>query len=160
MQKKLLAKDIMSEQVLMVYEGWSISRLAEFFSKHDISGAPVIASDHSLVGVVSSSDIVRFEGADLEKKSAWIEEVYTEYLGHHYDQNTRKELSKKAAEFCTVNQIMTPNVIQVDAQTPLSELAYTMLQSNVRRVFVTKQGIIRGVVSTKNILQALTYQDL
>jgi len=52
---------------------------------------------------------------------------------------------------------MTPEVIQVDMDAPLAEVAYTMLQNNIRRVFVTKQGLIRGVISTKNILRALSY---
>lgn len=152
-----LAKHIMSEDVLMVYEGWSISKLASFFSQHSISGAPVISGDHSLVGVVSSSDIIRFEGAKPKVKSAWVEEIYCEYLGQQYDSTTQATINQKASEFCTVHQIMTPEVIQVEMDTPLAEVAYTMLQNNIRRVFVTKQGLIRGVISTKNILRALSY---
>ena len=37
------ASEIMHKNVLSVYEGWSIQRLADFFMKHKISGAPVIA---------------------------------------------------------------------------------------------------------------------
>ena len=52
------AKDIMSNTLLTAYEGWTISRLADFFINRKISAAPVIASDHELVGVVSVSDVL------------------------------------------------------------------------------------------------------
>ena len=59
------AKTIMSKTLLSAYEGWTIHRLAEFFIKHGISGAPVIASDHELVGVVTVSDIFKFSSRNL-----------------------------------------------------------------------------------------------
>src|SRR5690606_5856333 len=57
----LRVSDLMSTGVLTAYEGWSIKRLAAFFVRHQISGAPVVASDDSLVGVVTEADIIRFE---------------------------------------------------------------------------------------------------
>ena len=73
--------DLMSKEVLCVYEGWTIQRLAEFFLKNEISGAPVIASDHELVGVVSVSDIFRFENSDDETKSEALRRCYRDSTG-------------------------------------------------------------------------------
>ena len=78
--------DLMSKDVLCVYEGWTIQRLAEFFLKNDISGAPVIASDHELVGVVSVSDIFRFENADDETKSEALRRCYRDSTGIDYGE--------------------------------------------------------------------------
>jgi predicted transcriptional regulator len=155
MKTTVTASDIMTESVLMAYEGWSIKRLSEFLLKNQISGAPVISADHSLVGVVTTSDVVRFEGASLSDKRILLDEVYAEYVGLEYDEGTKQQLLDKADENCTVHQVMTKNVVQVDEKATLQELAYVMLQHGIRRVFVTKQGIIRGVVSTSNILKAL-----
>lgn len=155
MKTTLTAGEIMTESVLMAYEGWSIRRLSEFFLTNKISGAPVISSDHSLVGVVTMSDVVQFEGKSVSDKKALMEEVYAEYVGLDYDEATKNQLLAKADENCTVHQVMTKNVVQVDESVNLQELAYIMLQHGIRRVFVSKQGIIRGVVSTSNILKAL-----
>lgn len=155
MKTTLKAGDIMTESVLMAYEGWSIKRLSEFFFNNKISGAPVISADHSLVGVVTMSDVVRFEGKSQKDKRELLEEVYAEYVGLDYDDATKEQLLTKADENCTVHQVMTKEVIQVDEAMGLQELAYVMLQHGIRRVFVSKQGIIRGVISTSNILKAL-----
>lgn len=59
---------IASADLLTVYEGWSIKKLSEFFAKHKITGAPVIASDETLVGVVTQTDVVKFEGSRPRRK--------------------------------------------------------------------------------------------
>lgn len=151
----LTAGDIMNKNVLMAYEGWSIKRLSEFLIKNKISGAPVIASDHSLVGVVTLSDVVRFESKTDNEKSQLLEDVYTEFVGQQYDAVLQAEMMGKADENCTVNQVMSEQVIKVDVKTSFQEVAYVMLQNGIRRVFVTKNGIISGVISTHNILMAI-----
>lgn len=155
MKTQITAKTIMTKQVLMAYEGWSIKRLTEFFVKNHISGAPVIASDHSLVGVVTMSDILAFENKSLQEKGDLLQEVYSEFVGQQYDDATLRAMMNKADENCTVNQIMSDSVVQVDCNASLQEVAYVMLQHGIRRVFVSEYGIIRGVISTRNILSAI-----
>ncbi len=155
MKSSLCAADMCSDDVLMAYEGWSIKRLSEFFVNHKISGAPVIASDHSLVGVVTFSDIVSFETKSSIEKSKLLQEVYAEFVGQQYDEKMVQQMASSADESCTVNQIMTPQVIQVDEKASLQEVAYIMLQHGIRRVFVCKHGIVSGVISTSNILKAI-----
>jgi len=145
----------MTKQVLLAYEGWSIKRLSEFFIKNKISGAPVIASDHSLVGVVTISDILTFDNQSQEEKGQLLEQIYSEFVGQTYDDATMQNMLGRADENCTVNQIMNKTVIQVNIDTSLQEIAYIMLQNGIRRIFVSQHGVITGVISTHNILTAI-----
>jgi predicted transcriptional regulator len=149
------ASEIMHKNVLSVYEGWSIQRLADFFMKHNISGAPVIASDHELVGVVSVSDIFHFENMDEEQKKTALQTCYRDVTNTEPNIVDLENWGKKAQYHCTVHQIMAPHVISVTETTPLSDIASLMLKENIHRVFVTQEGCITGVISTSNILQAL-----
>lgn len=155
MKIELTAGDIMTKDVLMAYEGWSIKRLSEFLIKNKISGAPVIASDHSLVGVVTHSDVVRFESQGVEEKSRMLKQVYDEFVGLEYDDTLQKQMLTKADENCTVNQVMTERVVQIDVTASFQEVAYVMLQNGIRRIFVTKNGLMSGVISGSNILRAI-----
>jgi predicted transcriptional regulator len=155
MKTDLTAGDIMTKSVLMAYEGWSIRRLSEFLIKNKISGVPVIASDHSLVGVVTLSDVVKFESKSQSEKSELLSEVYSEFVGQQYDSGLQEKMMSKAGENCTVNQIMTKHVVQVDASISFQEVAYVMLQNGIRRVFVTKNNLMCGVISGSNILTAV-----
>lgn len=148
--------DLMSRDVLCVYEGWTIQRLAEFFLKNEISGAPVIASDHELVGVVSISDIFRFENADEETKSEALRRCYRDSTG--IDIASRADLiewSKTSQTSCTVHQIMAKQVISVPVNSQLSDVANTMINSDIHRVFITESDKIVGIVSALDILRKL-----
>lgn len=154
--KTIIAEEIMTTDVLTVYEGWSIKRLADFFVKHRISGAPVIASDHALVGVVTISDIVRFDSlATSDKASLIAEQVYTEYLGQGISSEDIDKLAQHADQNCTVNSIMTKEVIKLEKTATLPEIARLMHKSKIRRVFITEGDIIVGVISTGNVLSKL-----
>jgi predicted transcriptional regulator len=154
--ENLTAKDVMVNDVLTVYEGWSIKRLTHFFIKHRISGAPVIASDHELVGVVSVSDIMRFDNLSLTDKALLISEnVYMESIGQQLMPEDMKTLAEQAEENCTVNSIMTPRVISVEATETLPYVAELMCKHSIRRIFVTKSGVICGIISSGDILAKL-----
>ncbi|HEX4940447.1 MAG TPA: CBS domain-containing protein [Candidatus Kapabacteria bacterium] len=150
---QLQAGQIMSVPVQTVYEGWSVKRLMKFFVEAEISGAPVIASDGELVGVVSISDIVRFENLPpKEKISVSNMDCYNEYVGYRLSESELKAMFDHADENCTVNQIMTPSVIAVSQETSLPEIAALMREQNIHRVFVQNQNRVVGVVSTSNVL--------
>ncbi len=148
--------ELMSKNVLCVYEGWTIQRLAEFFLKNNISGAPVIASDHELVGVVSISDIFRFENADDETKSEALRRCYRDSTG--IDIASRADLlewSKSSQSSCTVHQIMANHVISVNTDSKLSDVSATMIKNDIHRVFVTADEKIVGIVSALDVLRKL-----
>jgi predicted transcriptional regulator len=46
-------------------------------------------------------------------------------------------------------------VVKVDVATSFQEVAYVMLQHGIRRVFVTQNSLMVGVISGSNILTAI-----
>lgn len=151
--KTLTAKDIMSTELLMVYEGWTIHRLAEFFIKHKISAAPVIASDHELVGVVSVGDVFRFNNMEEADKGAVLRNYYRENTGQEINENDLRSWVKDADKNCTVHQIMTKEVIAVEQNTSLKNVLTLLLEKHIHRVFVTDNKIIVGVISSMDVLE-------
>lgn len=151
--------DAYSSQLLTVYEGWSIKKLSQFFLKHGISGAPVIAADEELVGVVSQSDIIRFESNTPSESeiSKLVEHMCGPFAGNINEAEIRR-IQDKANDYCTVNSIMTPYVISVDISTSLLQAYSMMADKHIHRVFVTKNGLLVGVISAMNILSFIARQ--
>ncbi len=153
---QLPLKDFMRKELLTAYEGWSIKKLSAFFVKHKISGAPVIAADNELVGVVTQSDIVRFESREpSEREMKKLVEQFCGPFGGTIDQAEIRRMQGKANEYCTVNSIMTPSVISTDVNTPLEKACHTIIKMGIRRLFVTEKGILIGVISAMDILKLL-----
>lgn len=151
--KTLTAKDIMCPDLLMVYEGWTIHRLADFFIKHQISAAPVIASDHELVGVVSVGDVFRFNNMEESDKGAVLRNYYRENTGQEVNENDLRNWVKDADKNCTVHQIMTREVIAVEKDTSLKNVLALLLEKHIHRVFVTDNKIVIGVITSMDVLQ-------
>lgn len=152
----LALADLMSTEVLTAYEGWSIKRLAEFFVRHSISGAPVVASDDSLVGVVTQADVVRFESRT--PSDAEIQKLMHFYCGPNSPGLTRADiqrLKERATQTCTVNAIMTSHVQALDASTPVVTACHYMVREDVHRLFVTSQGRVIGVVTAMDVLRRM-----
>ncbi|WP_347330584.1 CBS domain-containing protein [Marinimicrobium locisalis] len=152
---RLCAKDIMHGNLLTVYEGWTIHRLAEFFIRRQISAAPVIASDHELVGVVSVSDVCHFNAMDDEGRGDALRNLYRDSCGQEISENDLRAWVKAADRNCTVHQIMVPEVITVDHAAPLEQVVATLIKHHIHRVFVTESGKINGVITAMDALTAL-----
>ncbi len=151
----LLAKDIMKTDVIFAYEGWSIKYLAKFLSEKKITGVPVIASDHELVGVVSVTDIFNFENQNKEDKVEALRDYYQSSYGNDLDLVDLENWSHNAEQSCTVHQIMKDRIISVSPETPIAEVSRIMLKNEIHRVFVTDADKVSGVISTTNLLAIL-----
>lgn len=149
------AKDIMSDTLLTAYEGWTISRLADFFINRKISAAPVIASDHELVGVVSVSDVFKFNNLTEGDKSTALRNHYRDSCGQDINEEVLRSWVKDADKNCTVHQIMNHEVIAIDQGASIKSIANTLLEQHIHRVFVTDNNKVVGVITAMDVLSVL-----
>jgi predicted transcriptional regulator len=154
----ITAADIMTAELLTAYEGWTVHRLAEFFINRQISAAPVIASDHELVGVVSLGDVFKFNHADEDSKGRMMRNHYRDSCGQEINQEDLRTWVKDADKNCTVHHIMNGEVIAVERDAPLSEVTKVLLEHHIHRVFVTENKKVVGVITTMDVLRSLQPQ--
>lgn len=62
----MIAKDIMTKDVITVTPATTVRNLAMILIKNQISGAPVAGRNGRIVGVVSEADIVAKKGKDVK----------------------------------------------------------------------------------------------
>ncbi|WP_432471071.1 CBS domain-containing protein [Amphritea sp. HPY] len=150
---QITAGDIMSAELLTVADHWSVKALIEFFSKHKVTGAPVLSAEGELAGVVSLSDIIRLDSQpEQPKKDNTLSQYYLATLEGY----TPDDLGLKKGDLHTqhlVREIMTPEVISVEDNAALPEVARLMSDKGIHRVFVTSNGGLRGAVSTLDIVR-------
>lgn len=149
-------KDIMKKDVLTAYEGWSIRRLSQFFQKYRISGAPVIASDNELVGVVTQSDVVRFQTRKPDEKD--VHKIVERFCGNINRDLSKPEIEKiqdQAFDYMTINDIMTDVPIVIDLTTSLKDAFLLLKESRVHRLFVVESGKLVGVLTAMDILETM-----
>jgi CBS domain-containing protein len=155
---KLLAKDIMNPHLLSVGMEWSIEQLADYLIENHISGAPVISESGKLLGVVSMTDIVRYRSMPLTDDRDRPDDPHDYYIHcpeRRYSPAEIESFSIEAESLVTVRDIMTPTTFNVDEDTTLQEVADAMLRGGIHRVFVTRDEVPVGIITTMDILSAI-----
>jgi predicted transcriptional regulator len=143
------ARDIMTQPVLAVRDDWTVRELASYFIEKSISGAPVLDRRRRLTGVVSLSDIVDQVTREREPSVG----LRRRWKGSYNPEDLRG-LSIEDGDRL-VRDIMTPTFFTVPDDTPLSELARTMVAGRIHRLLVTRKGHIVGIVTTLDLLEQL-----
>jgi CBS domain-containing protein len=171
--------DIMQREVTTVPPDMSVRELTRVLSDRSISGAPVTDADGVLLGVVSSSDVMRFtaEAPDtpmgrltfLNRRTPdWPTDeddppaedpIYGDYFlpeeGPTVMPTFGDDLAHGPLDETTVEDIMTPVSFAVEPTTSVQELASFLLRGRIHRAVVTEDGRCVGIVTTTDILRAV-----
>jgi CBS domain-containing protein len=147
---------IMQRNVLSVEESWPLHRLARFLTDNQISGAPVTSADGELVGVVSVTDIVRYDSMPENRaQSRDTHEYYLHNLEMHMTQAEASSFHAEQESSVSVRDIMTPMIFEVDQNAGIEEVADTMVKGHIHRLFVTHKKKIKGVVTALDLVEYL-----
>ena len=140
------AKDVMTVNVISVAQDSPMHEVVGLLLKYRISAVPVVDSAGKVVGIISEGDLLRPEGANAAgtKRPWWLEAVY-------HGQTVDYEKSKAR----TADAVMTRDVVTVDDDMPLNEIAGLLERHHIKRVPVTRDGRLVGIVSRANLLHAL-----
>jgi CBS domain-containing protein len=121
----LEAKDIMTKQVICIKRDIPVIEAIRIMSTNNITGIPVVEDDMILVGILSEQDVLR--------------------LLHTYEDEKNR----------TVNDFMTQPAIHFEENEPLLDVCYCLRDNSIRRVPVTSNDKVVGVISRSDILKCI-----
>jgi CBS domain-containing protein len=124
----LEAKDIMTKQVVCIKKDTPIFEAIRLMADNNITGIPVVEDDRTLVGMLSEQDVMR--------------------LFHTYEDEKDR----------IVNDFMTQPAIHFEEHEPLLDVCYCLRDNAIRRVPVTSNGKVTGVISRSDILKCILKQ--
>ena len=145
--KMLMAKDVMTADVITVASDAPIHAVAEILVTQGVSGVPVVEND-VLVGIVTEGDLLhRAEIGTAARPLSWWSRLF---------KNKAQLAAAYSREHSSrVVDVMTKSVVTVDESTPIADIADLLAQRGIRRVPVTRHGKVVGIVSRANIVRAL-----
>jgi CBS domain-containing protein len=142
------AKDIMTTPVVTITPDTTVREIAALLLERRISAVPVI-EDGRLVGLVSEGDLLRRHeiGTDRDRPTGswWLRLI-------RGDRSPAEYVKSHAAR---ARDVMTRDVITVDEDTPIAEIAAVLEARRIKRVPVLRGEQPVGVVSRANLIQAL-----
>ena len=148
----LTAKDLMTSTIIAVTRETTVRELAKTLSENRISGVPVLDGQGRIIGVVTENDLI-----DQNKKVhiPTVVAILDSFLFLESPEKMEKELKKMAG--MTVGDIFAKEVIAVQQDTPLDELATLMAEKKVHTLPVLDNEELVGVIGKSDIIRTIAH---
>lgn len=121
----LEARDIMTRDVICIHRDTPILEAIEIMANNNITGIPVVGNDMALVGILSDQDVLR--------------------LFHTYEDE----------KYGVASDFMTQPAIHFEENEKVLDVCYCLRDNAIRRVPVTSDGKVVGVISRTDILKCI-----
>lgn len=155
MASEKTARDVMQSQVLAVSPDDPLHLVQRLFYEESIHGAPVIDEAGRVVGIVTSTDVLR-AAAEAHDVSPTEPSAFNDDLDvTHGGWGMAPEDFKARLQDTTVADYMTENIVMVEPDTPVPQIATRLRDHQVHRVLVVEDGKLCGIVSTFDLVALL-----
>lgn len=139
------ASEIMTRKVITVRPTTTVSSVVELMIRHRISGLPVIDDAQRVIGIVSEGDLLhRIENGTEQRATPWLQRLFL-------PRTNPEDFIKSHGRH--VHEIMTPRPVTVDENMPLSRIAQLLDKHHIRRVPVTREERLCGIITRANLLR-------
>ena len=139
----------MTHKVFAVGPDTSLETAGRLFAQKHVSGAPVLAEDGEVVGVLSVSDLIdpdRDRGGKVGTSHYYsLEQGFADEYG---DPTVSRE--------GTVAEVMTPTVISVGPDNSILEAGRIMVDKGIHRLLVVDgDQLLVGIISVMDITRGV-----
>jgi CBS domain-containing protein len=141
------AHQVMTRPVVTVSSETTIVEAANTMLQRHVSGLPVVDAAGKLVGIISEGDFLRRSEIGTQRKRGQFlrfilgpGQAATDFVHEH---------GRKVAE------IMTREPLTISEDTTLEDIVELMEKNHVKRLPVTRDDKVVGIVSRANLLQAV-----
>lgn len=141
-RRELMAKDIMHRNLITLRPETTLKEAANLLFKHKIPGMPVVNKSGKVLGEVTEKELIKAAVSPEYRRAKKTKKILPdpfEILVSKEDQIKAKDLMSK--KFVTASEL-----------TPVTVLAYMMLDNNVRRVEIVRKGKLVGIVLRSDIV--------
>jgi len=118
-------RDIMTKGAICVQKDTPVGEAIQTMVNNSITGVPVVEKDMTLVGILSEQDVLR--------------------LFHTY----KDEKHRTAGDF------MTRTAVYFEEDEKLLDICYSLRDASIRRVPITSNGKVVGIISRADILRCI-----
>ncbi len=146
----LTLEQAMNPHAATVRDTATMGEAVELIAETDTTGVSVVDGEGRLVGYVTDGDIMRYL-ARLELN------VANPSAGVSLSVKDEEALESRIAALGGLNvmDLATKRVISVDASTPLDVACDVLAKNRIKKVPVTRDGVLVGALSRRNILHSI-----
>ena len=143
----MIVSDVMTRSVISVAPDDTVEAAASLMLRRGISGLLVVHKGGALAGIVTEGDLLRRDELGTQRHRPW----WLRLLASPAQQAT----DFVQAHGRHVRDVMTENVVSVSASASLEDVVALMERHRIKRVAVTQDSRVVGIISRSDLLRAL-----
>ena len=148
------AAQVMTHRPVTAGPTMSVRDVAKLLLKHGISAVPVVDASGALLGIVSEGDLVRRRHINRDDRASWWLQMLAEG-----EDLAPEFLAYVRSGDRLLQDLMTREVVTVEEETLLPEIARLLEEHRIKRVPVLRQGRVVGIVSRADLVRALAHEE-
>jgi CBS domain-containing protein len=147
----LFARDLMARDVVTVRPEATLREIIGLLVVNQISGAPVVEADGTVIGVVSETDLIaaeqrRAHEPDLSPPALLGISTFTD--------EALTQMAEGAAQL-TARELMSQPPFTLREDTPAREIAAAIVDRKISRVPIVRDGKLVGLVTRSDLVRAI-----
>jgi CBS domain-containing protein len=153
---KLVASDIMQRDVIVVYDRDTLQEAMDLMTENHVTGLPVVNSKGKCVGVISATDILGYE----QEHSEFVADTNDD-MALHFDPDSGQWEHVRVSSYALeqfgevrVEEVMSRNLLFVETNTTLKDVARKMCNDKVHRVLVIDPDYrLQGIITSTDFVK-------
>lgn len=150
--REVKVSEAMTPDPITVRPDTSVSDLADLMIEANVGGLPVVDSDGDLVGIVTESDLVV---QDSEVRFPRFVSFLAGYVFVPGSLHRFEEKFKKAVA-ATAGEVMSEDVVTIDADASVEDAATLMTRRKLKRLPVMSAGRLVGILAERDIVRLIS----
>jgi len=138
MKRRTPISAIMTKEIIALNRTDDLETAETLFKKHKIRHIPVVTGD-TIIGMLSYTDLLRISFADAVSE----------------DENS---VDTVVYNMFTIDQVMAKNLVSVDSETTIKEVAEILSEKEFHALPVVDNGELVGIVTTTDLINYLIDQ--
>lgn len=135
-----LVRDAMQGSLIGIVPEMTVRELIHVLLENSIAGAAVLDQRGKAIGVVSMTDVLRLAVRDADLPGARL-------------------IGEPSFDACQVRDIMTPIAFTLSPADTLATAVSFLLRGRIHRAIVSEHGVLQGIITPFDVLQALDWED-
>jgi CBS domain-containing protein len=154
--QQLTASDVMQRDIVTISPEDTLRQALALMTEYHVTGLPVMDEESRCIGVVAATDILDYEQDHAEESS---EGETTQFFDPETQQWETVSVSAFGLEeFGDVraSEVMSRELVWVERDTPLKEVARRMIEERVHRVLVMdERSYLYGIISAYDLVRVV-----
>jgi CBS domain-containing protein len=150
--KEIKVREAMTPDPITVLPEAPVTDVARIMIDNGIGGVPVVNSEGDLLGIITESDLI-VQDTDVKFPSfVHFLDGYVFVPGsiHRFEEKFRKAVA------ATAEDLMTVDVITVDAEDSAEDAATLMSKKKLKRFPVISGGRLVGIITMRDIVKLIS----